>query len=82
MASNLVTINDKEEELEVETKLVGQLKELGLPKYPRDDASRSKGKTPEDKGTRPCRHCGSPKHWDLDCKYARREVRGVRAHLA
>lgn len=38
--------------------------------YPSDDKTVSKGKTPGDLGKRPCRYCGSAKHWDNDCKYA------------
>lgn len=73
---------ESDEEMPASVKLAGWSKELGPPKYPRDDTTRSKGKSPEDKGARPCRHCGSPKHWDPDCKYARKEIRRVRAHLA
>ncbi|KAF8981323.1 hypothetical protein BDQ17DRAFT_1438474 [Cyathus striatus] len=37
--------------------------------------------TPESKNARPCRHCGSRKHWDYDCKHARKGMRQVRANL-
>lgn len=42
------------------------------PKFPRDDSTVSKRKTPEEMGVRPCRHCGSGKHWDNECKYSRK----------
>ncbi|KAF8697544.1 zinc finger protein, partial [Rhizoctonia solani] len=35
-------------------------------KFPQNDRVISKV-TPESKGARNCRHCGSPKHWDRDC---------------
>ncbi|KAF8750408.1 zinc finger protein [Rhizoctonia solani] len=35
-------------------------------KFPQNDRVISKV-TPESKGARSCRHCGSPKHWDRDC---------------
>ena len=50
---------------------VGWNTNLSPPSFPKDDKNVSKGKTPEEKGARPCRHCGSAKHWDQDCKYAR-----------
>lgn len=62
--------------------LAGWSKDLPKPPFPRDDSVRSKGKTPEDKGARPCRHCGSLKHWDPDCKHARSGMRQARANLA
>jgi len=52
------------------------------PKYPRDDSVVSKGKTPEQKGARPCRHCGSPKHWDFDCKRPKDNDRKAKTFLA
>jgi hypothetical protein len=33
-------------------------------------------------GKRPCRHCGSGKHWDYECKYSRRGERLACANLA
>ncbi|KAF7306872.1 TY3B-TY3B protein [Mycena indigotica] len=50
--------------------------------FPKDDANVSKKATPESKGARPCRHCGSGKHWDNECKHAFRGNKTVRAHLA
>ena len=35
-------------------------------KFLQNDKIVSKGKTPGQKGARPCRHCGSPNHWDFD----------------
>ncbi|QRW26688.1 Retrovirus-related Pol polyprotein from transposon [Rhizoctonia solani] len=52
------------------------------PKYPKDDSTVSKGKTPKDKKARPCRHCGSMMHWDRDCKHAKKNSRFVRSHMA
>ncbi|KIM34636.1 hypothetical protein M413DRAFT_37133, partial [Hebeloma cylindrosporum] len=51
---------------------VGWSKLTMNPPFPKDDTTISPRGTPEDKGARPCRHCGSGKHWDLDCKYARK----------
>lgn len=42
----------------------------------------SKGRTPEAVGAQPCRHCGSPKHWDYDCKHAKKGGRRVRTNFA
>lgn len=64
------------------TNLIGYSKDLPPPTYPRDDKTVSVGKTPEDRGVRPCRHCSSPKHWDNDCKYARKGARQARANFA
>ncbi|KZT28377.1 hypothetical protein NEOLEDRAFT_1032955, partial [Neolentinus lepideus HHB14362 ss-1] len=36
----------------------------------------------EEVGVHPCRHCGSGKHWDYDCKYSRKGTKQVCAHLA
>lgn len=38
--------------------------------------------TPESKGARPCRHCGSGKHWDNECKHSRQGERWIHANLA
>lgn len=62
--------------------LVGWSKELPKPTFPRDDSVRSKGKSPEDKGARPCRHCGSPKHWDNECKHSKKGTKVARANFA
>ena len=39
-------------------------------KPPPADHVVSKGKTPEQAGGRPCRHCNSKKHWDFDCPHS------------
>jgi hypothetical protein len=52
------------------------------PKFPRDDRNVSKRATPESKGARPCRHCGSGKHWDNECKHSFKGNRAARANLA
>ena len=46
--------------------MVGSHPSFAAPKLPLRDDIVSKGKTPEMKGARPCRHCGSGKHWDFD----------------
>ncbi len=62
---------------------VGWSPNLEKPKFPRDDKTLTKRKaSPEAVGARPCRHCGSPKHWDFECKYSRQGSRQVRANLA
>ncbi|KIO22428.1 hypothetical protein M407DRAFT_62991, partial [Tulasnella calospora MUT 4182] len=62
--------------------LIGFHKDLGKLPFPRDDHTLAKGKSPEDKGARPCRHCGSPKHWDNECKYARKGAKHIKANFA
>ena len=63
--------------------LVGSFKGLEPPKVPKDDSNVSrKGKTPEEKGARPCRHCGSGKHWDNECQHSFKGNRAVRANLS
>ncbi len=62
--------------------LIGYSKDLPPPAFPKDDKTVSNGKTPEQKGARACRHCGSLKHWDNECKHARQGARSVRAHFA
>jgi hypothetical protein len=53
---------------------LGYSENLPPPKYPMDDSNVSQYNTPESKGARGCRHCGSGKHWDKECKHARREA--------
>jgi hypothetical protein len=48
------------------TKLIGSHPKFTEYKYPKDDSIRSKGKTPAEKGARPCKYCGSGNHWDND----------------
>lgn len=62
--------------------LVGGSDKLPLPQYPKDDTNVSRRQTPESKGFRPCRHCGSGKHWDNECKYSRKSQRSARANHA
>ena len=59
--------------------LVGWSSKLEPPKFPKDDRNVSK-KTPESMGARPCRHCGSSKHWDNDCKYSRKATKAARSN--
>ncbi|KIJ51022.1 hypothetical protein M422DRAFT_158736, partial [Sphaerobolus stellatus SS14] len=61
--------------------LIGYSSNLPSPPFPKDDSNISKGKTPEEKGARACRHCGSGKHWDNDCRHARSGARKVRAQF-
>ncbi|KAJ7120349.1 hypothetical protein C8R44DRAFT_623658, partial [Mycena epipterygia] len=62
--------------------LVGWSANLGPPKFPKDDRNVSKKATPESKGARPCRHCGSGKHWDNECKHSFKGNRAARTNLA
>ncbi|KAF7372967.1 TY3B-TY3B protein [Mycena sanguinolenta] len=62
--------------------LVGWSANLPTPPFPKDDRNVSKKATPESKGARPCRHCGSGKHWDNECKHSYRGNRAARANLA
>ena len=64
------------------TQLVGAHSSLEKPRWPRDDTVVSKGNSPEQVGARPCRHCGSPKHWDYECSHARKGARLVKANFA
>jgi len=62
--------------------LVGAHKSFMQPQFPRRDDIVSKGKTPEEKGARPCQHCGSRKHWDSDHPIHKEdEVRSLLADL-
>nr|GAT59874.1 TY3B-TY3B protein [Mycena chlorophos] len=61
--------------------LVGWSANLPPPAFPPDDKNVSKRGTPEEKGARPCRHCGSGKHWDNDCNHGWNN-RTARTHLA
>ena len=47
--------------------LVGWSKNIGTPLFPKDDNNVSPRKTLNFVDTRPCRHCGSKKHWDNEC---------------
>ncbi|KAF9001109.1 hypothetical protein BDQ17DRAFT_1244769 [Cyathus striatus] len=63
------------------TNLVGWSKSTANPQYPKDDSIVSKNGTPESNNARPCRHCGSRKHWDYDCKYSRKGMKKVRTNM-
>lgn len=60
--------------------LVGWSKATENPPFPKDDSNISTRGTPEEKGARPCRHCGSGKHWDNDCKHARKGEKRARTN--
>ncbi|THU93195.1 hypothetical protein K435DRAFT_612160, partial [Dendrothele bispora CBS 962.96] len=60
------------------TYLVGTRSDLPPPKFPKDDSNVSKRATPESKGARPCRLCGSGKHWDHECKHNEKRFAHVR----
>ena len=61
--------------------LVGWSKATSNPQFPKDDSNVSPRGTPEEKGARPCRHCGSGKHWDRDCKHARKGEKRARVNM-
>lgn len=61
--------------------LIGSSPTMGKPPFPKDDSTISKGITPEKKGVRPCHHCGSGKHWDNNCKFARRGMKLAKANM-
>ena len=52
--------------------LVRWSKNIGTPLFPKDDNNVSLRKTPDSVGARPCRHCGSGKHWDNECQHSRK----------
>lgn len=63
--------------------LVGAFKGQEPPKFPKDDSNVSRrGKTPEEKGAWPCRHCSSGKHWDNECRHSFKGNRAARANLS
>ncbi|KDR68032.1 hypothetical protein GALMADRAFT_129935, partial [Galerina marginata CBS 339.88] len=65
------------------THLVGAFKSMDPPKFPKDDSNVSKkGLTPGEKGARPCRHCGSDKHWDNECRHSYKSNRMARTNLS
>ncbi|KAJ3743020.1 hypothetical protein DFH05DRAFT_1401285, partial [Lentinula detonsa] len=64
--------------LRARVNLIGSSTNLPPPQFPKDDSNVSKKASPEEKGLRPCRHCGSGKHWDYECKYARQGVKRAR----
>ncbi|KAJ3979040.1 hypothetical protein F5890DRAFT_1421900, partial [Lentinula detonsa] len=66
--------------LKARVNLIGSSTNLQPPQFPKDDSNVSKKASPEEKGLRPCRHCGSGKHWDYECKYARQGVKRARTN--
>ena len=74
--------NQRRDPVTVNVNLVGSHPSLGPPRFPRDDSVVSKGKSPEDVNARPCRHCGSPKHWDYECPHARKGAKQVKVNFA
>jgi hypothetical protein len=66
---------------QAQTTLVGFHVSIKPPAFPKDDKNVSpNGRTPESKGARPCRHCGSGKHWDPECKYAKKGNKKARVN--
>jgi len=61
--------------------MVGWTPSLEPPKFLKDDKSISPQKTPESVNTRPCRHCGSGKHWDYECKHSWKGERQARTNF-
>ncbi|THH19755.1 hypothetical protein EUX98_g8715 [Antrodiella citrinella] len=49
---------------EASVNAIGFSPNLPKPSFPKDDANVSKRTPPDEKGARPCRHCGSGRHWD------------------
>ena len=66
----------------MQTNLVGWTNKLGTPPFFKDDKNVSPRKPPDMVGARPCRHCGSGKHWDNECKFARKGEKLVRTNFA
>ncbi|KAJ7336115.1 hypothetical protein DFH08DRAFT_965018 [Mycena albidolilacea] len=64
------------------TNLVGASPNMPPPLFPKDDHNVSRKATPESKGARPCRHCGSGNHWDNECKHSFKANKFARANLA
>ena len=62
-------------------KLIGAHAKFSNYKFPRNDKIVSKGKSPSQKGGRPCRHCGGD-HWDFEHPLEGKEDRKARAFLA
>jgi hypothetical protein len=51
-------------------------------RFPKNDKVISKGKTPGQKGARPCRHCGSLNHWDFDHPFNGKDDKRAKAFLS
>jgi hypothetical protein len=61
--------------------MIGWTPSLEPPKFLKDNKNVSPRKTPESVNTRPCRHCGSGKHWDYECKHSRKGERQACANF-
>ena len=61
--------------------MVGWTPSLEPPKFPKDDKNISSRKTLESVNARPCRHCGSGKHWDYKCKYSQKGERQAQVNF-
>lgn len=66
----------------IRTYLIGTSPNTSKPPFPKDDSNVSKKATPESRGARPCRHCGSGKHWDYECKHATKGMKIARTRIA
>jgi hypothetical protein len=62
--------------------LAGWSPKLDPPKHPMDDSNVSTRATPESKGARPCRHCGSNQHWDNECKDSKSTTHPARNYFS
>ena len=51
------------------------------PAFPKNNSNVSKKHTPESLNKWPCFHCGSGKHWDNECKYAKKNTKLARVHF-
>ena len=61
--------------------MIGWTPSLEPPKFPKDDKNILPRKTPEFMNARPCRRCGSGKHWDYECKHSHRGERQACANF-
>ena len=61
--------------------MIGWTPSLEHPKCPKDNKNVSPRKTPESVNARPCRHCGSGKHWDYECKHSWKGERQAHANF-
>lgn len=61
---------------------IGWSASMSKPPFPVDDTNVSQKKTPESVNARPCRHCGSGKHWDNECKHSKKGMKYARANMA
>lgn len=63
------------------TNLVGWTKDMTPPEFPKDDQNVSR-KMPESIGAPSCHYCGSGKHWDKECRHAKKGERCAHTKLA